>query len=104
MSTTHCALVTGATQGIGLAIATRLAEAGHDVVLHGIESLSEGQAVAHALAQRTGQQTAYVPADLRDRHRRQVRDAFYVDTDGWKQQVLSQGIEAAHQAVTGLAD
>ena len=66
MSTTHCALVTGATQGIGLAIATRLAEAGHDVVLHGIESLSEGQAVAHALAQRTGQQTAYVPADLRD--------------------------------------
>ena len=34
--------------------------------------------------------------------RRQVRDAFYTDTDGWKEQVLVQGIEAAHQAVAGL--
>ena len=35
--------------------------------------------------------------------RRQVRDAFYTDTDAWKQQVLDQGIEAAFQALRGLA-
>jgi hypothetical protein len=39
----------------------------------------------------------------RDAIRRQVRDAFYTDTDAWKQRVLDQGIEAAHQAVAGLA-
>jgi len=44
-----------------------------------------------------------LPADQRDRIRRQVRDAFYTDTDAWKQQVLSQGVEAAHQAVAGLS-
>jgi hypothetical protein len=44
-----------------------------------------------------------LPADQRDHYRRQVRDAFYTDTDAWKQQVLVQGIEAAHQAVVGLA-
>lgn len=35
--------------------------------------------------------------------RRQVRDAFYTDTDAWKQQVLAQGLEAVHQGVAGLA-
>ena len=35
--------------------------------------------------------------------RRQVRDAFYTDTDAWKQQVLAQGLEAARQGVAGLA-
>jgi len=35
--------------------------------------------------------------------KRQVRDAFYTDTDAWKLQVLAQGVEAAHQAVAGLA-
>jgi Protein of unknown function (DUF2817) len=35
--------------------------------------------------------------------KRQMRDAFYVDTDGWKQRVVEQGLEAARQAVLGLA-
>jgi len=43
------------------------------------------------------------PADQRAGIKRQLRDAFYTDTDGWKQQVLVQGVEAAHQAVAGLA-
>jgi hypothetical protein len=34
--------------------------------------------------------------------KRQVRDAFYVDTDEWKSRIVGQGIEAAHQAVAGL--
>ncbi len=35
--------------------------------------------------------------------KQQLRDAFYTDTDSWKQQVLVQGVQAAHQAVAGLA-
>ena len=35
--------------------------------------------------------------------KRQMRDAFYVDTDGWKQRIADQGLEAARQAVAGLA-
>jgi hypothetical protein len=42
-------------------------------------------------------------ADLRDAIKRQVRDAFYTDTPAWKQQVLTQGREAAQQALAGLA-
>jgi hypothetical protein len=38
----------------------------------------------------------------RDGIKRNTRDAFYVDDPGWKQQVLAQGIEAAHQGVAGL--
>jgi hypothetical protein len=43
-----------------------------------------------------------LPADQRAAIKQQVRDAFYTDTDTWKQQVLVQGMEAAHQAVAGL--
>ena len=35
--------------------------------------------------------------------KQQVRDAFYTDTDEWKAMVLRQGLEAARQAVEGLA-
>jgi Protein of unknown function (DUF2817) len=35
--------------------------------------------------------------------KQQLRDAFYTDTDGWKQRIVEQALEAAHQAVQGLA-
>jgi hypothetical protein len=41
-------------------------------------------------------------ASQRDAIKRQVRDAFYTDTDDWKRRVVEQGLEAARQAVAGL--
>ena len=43
------------------------------------------------------------PASLRDAIRRQVRAAFYTETDTWKNQVLAQAREAIGQALDGLA-
>jgi 3-hydroxybutyrate dehydrogenase len=62
----HTALVTGATQGIGLAIARKLAQAGAQVIVHGIEPIDQGQAIAAELAAQTGVRVAYVRADLGD--------------------------------------
>jgi hypothetical protein len=42
------------------------------------------------------------PASKRAQIKRQMRDAFCVDTDGWKSRIVAQGVEAAHQAVAGL--
>lgn len=36
--------------------------------------------------------------------KQQMRDAFYTDTDAWKQRVVAQALEAARQAVAGLSD
>lgn len=44
-----------------------------------------------------------VSAERRRAARRRVRDAFYIDTAGWKQRVVEQGLEAARQGVAGLA-
>jgi hypothetical protein len=35
--------------------------------------------------------------------KRRTRDAFYTDTDDWKRRIVAQGLDAARQAVAGLA-
>jgi len=35
--------------------------------------------------------------------KRQMRDAFYTDTDAWKEQIVAQAVDAAYGAVRGLA-
>ena len=63
--------------------------------------------VAEALDALRGDQWAEnhpeLAAPQRAAIRRRVRDAFYIDTDAWKQQVLRQGVDAAFQALDGLA-
>ncbi len=43
------------------------------------------------------------PADARAAVKQRFRDAFYTDTAAWKQRIVEQGVEAAKQAVRGLA-
>jgi 3-hydroxybutyrate dehydrogenase len=62
----RCALVTGATQGIGAAIADQLASAGANLVVHGIEPGQTGAQIARELEARHGVRTSYVQADLSD--------------------------------------
>lgn len=57
------ALVTGASRGIGQAIATALAEAGADVAINCRERTEQAQAVAEAIRGR-GRRAAVVPADV----------------------------------------
>jgi hypothetical protein len=42
-------------------------------------------------------------ADTARAIKQQMRDAFYTDTDAWKQRIVEQGLDAARQAVAGLA-
>jgi 3-hydroxybutyrate dehydrogenase len=58
------ALVTGSTSGIGLGIATALAEAGANVMLNGFGEASEIERICTDLAERTGVQVLYSGADM----------------------------------------
>jgi hypothetical protein len=59
--------------------------------------------VMHALR---GDQWLYnhpeAPPALRASIKRQMRDAFYVDTPQWKRRIVEQGLHASHQALAGL--
>ena len=58
------ALVTGSTSGIGLGVATALAEAGANVMLNGFGDAAEIEHTRAGLAQRCGVQVLYSGADM----------------------------------------
>jgi Protein of unknown function (DUF2817) len=43
------------------------------------------------------------PPAQRAQIKQQVRDAFYTDTDAWKQQIITQALDAVHGAARGLS-
>jgi 3-hydroxybutyrate dehydrogenase len=57
------AVVTGSTSGIGLGIATALAEAGANIVVNGIGSEADNQAAIRQVA-KAGTRVAFDPADM----------------------------------------
>ena len=40
--------------------------------------------------------------ETRQKIKRQLRDAFYTDTDEWKEKIVAQGVDAAYGALRGL--
>lgn len=58
------ALVTGSTSGIGLGVATALAEAGANVVLNGFGDAADIERIRSTLAERTGVQVMHSGADM----------------------------------------
>ena len=60
------ALVTGSTDGLGLAIAEALAKAGANVAIHGLAERSAGEAVAARLADQHAVETTFDGTDLAD--------------------------------------
>ena len=60
-----CALITGSTQGLGLAAAQQFAAAGCHVVLNGFASTDEIASIRAGIEQAYGVRTLYAGADLR---------------------------------------
>ena len=60
-----CALITGSVRGLGLAAAHRLAEAGCNIVLNGIDDSRDVQPIGDDIERVHGVRTLYCKADLR---------------------------------------
>jgi 3-hydroxybutyrate dehydrogenase len=59
-------MVTGSTQGLGLAVARRLASAGCDIVLHGLGDPDVAVELQRQIEAEFGVRSIYSPADLRN--------------------------------------
>lgn len=66
MLTDRCALITGATSGLGYAFAEGLAKAGANIVINGLPETEEGAQAAKSLADKYGVEAVFEPADLRN--------------------------------------
>ena len=73
----HRALVTGATQGVGRAIAVALARAGADVVLHGLRRDASAEQT-QAMCAAHGVQVAIVEGDLAS-HPVEAAETLFLD-------------------------
>jgi len=60
------ALITGSVQGIGLAIARSLADAGMRIAVHGLATREQGEAVANGLTKAGAPEVRFFDTDLRD--------------------------------------
>jgi 3-oxoacyl-[acyl-carrier protein] reductase len=78
MSDTTTILVTGSSRGIGRAIALRLAQAGHDIVVHCRTGLEQAEGVA-AEVRAAGRQARVLSFDVADRAA--AAAALQADTD-----------------------
>ncbi|MDU8929089.1 SDR family oxidoreductase [Alisedimentitalea sp. MJ-SS2] len=61
-----CALITGSVQGIGLAVAEAMAEAGARIAVHGLATQDEAAAVCAGLLQKGAEAAEFFDADMRD--------------------------------------
>ena len=75
------ALVTGSMQGIGLAIATRLAKDGARIVLHDVAEPAKAQAALDAVREAGAPAATYLQRDLR--HAAEI-DALMADAIAWQ--------------------
>ena len=77
-----CALITGSTQGLGLAAARRFAEAGCHIVLSGFAEPAEVAELRREMEERHGIRTVYSDADLREPEEIEQMMALSAETFG----------------------